>query len=138
MRISLCEQEHLYLIAEKPTGVEYEAQVGGIMCSHPSVEGAVIAVAVDHKEAVGGFMCEVGCYGESGWTTERIEKANEMLGGLGWDVFTEIVDLRLDTDRLSESTEGWWRVQFTVRSEYTYPKVVPVECVGVVCGPNCD
>lgn len=135
MRIELCEQSVVYLIAERSTGVTYRAQAAGMACAHPVIEGAVVAVAIGKSASdLADLMCELGCW-QPHWDAARVASTNQVLAELPFECFTEVCNLQLDTDRLDESVEGWWRVTFELRAPLDGDVMT---ARGVLCGPNCD
>lgn len=79
----------------------------------------------------------VGYCGEAReWTPELVSLANETLSTLAWSTFSEVHNLRMNEDRLSDSFEGWWCVRFDLICPLGESE--PTSHAGVVCGPNCD
>ncbi|UJR80275.1 DUF6210 family protein [Sandaracinus amylolyticus] len=136
MHVDFCEESVVYLIVACSSGITYSAQAGGVACLHPSVEGAVIAAALEPSaQRLAAAMHEVSCWHEVPWLLADVERANLVLGEMRFECFSEIVSLRLDPERLGESVEGWWWVTFELRDPLDG---VTVQSRGVLCGPNCD
>lgn len=112
------------LVMECGSGVVYTSQTGGVMCHHPEIEGALVAVGAEKREW-GEVMCETGCYGGENCTKENRARIRETLGeGWGWHPAEAVA---LDESRHIE--EGWWPVTFVLEGK---PRR------GVIVGPNCD
>lgn len=143
MHVSFAEQEAVYLIAEMPTGVTYQAQAGGHACSQPEIVGAIVTVC--QRGAAGDIEAKMCALDRGvGMTAKNADAADRVLADVTFECLTRIRNLRIDRDRLDEIEEGWWRVVWeqTDSSAYSFPGREVDEgwtpMRGVLCGPNCD
>lgn len=93
------------LIVEAQTGIAYSAQVGGVACLHPEVEGFLLLPWwLDRFADLD--TCSIGCCG-----SRFIEPDGDVLEG-AWPTwpnghFHPAWFIRLDRERLGEGTEAW-------------------------------
>lgn len=102
------------LIVEHKTGFEWEAQCGGINCTHPSLKGMAIPM--------GGLLeffsgCEFGCGYISEDEPSRKKLAVE-IGNRLENANTQKMRIQFDYERIDELQEGWFPVIVTGKWGY--------------------
>lgn len=129
------------LILEDDTGFLYEAQTGGIACSHPVVRGVPLFPFWLHtfeESALAELGCQFGCFATpfTEDAADHIEKVWPQPFGNGWWI-------QLDRDRLSESMEAWFPVRVIFVGgpmSYEDPKMIAwlENRRGILIMRNCD
>lgn len=121
------------LIVCASTGIFYEAQCGGMACTHPKAEGYVISL--------GDFMqdfdtCEFGCFDMDQDPLNRIElmEAANKYCASGESSFHKAI--RFDYDRIEEAQEGWIPVK--LNGKFRFPEIEFVNEIGFIHNFNCD
>lgn len=102
-----------------PTGIICTAQVGGIQCAHPSVEGYSIPLIVDtweYEEALDFDDCEWGCginreLGDKKYMLEYSAAIDKVLSRINEEnKYIQCLQFKFDYERIGELMEGWWPV----------------------------
>jgi hypothetical protein len=103
------------LVIQMPTGVKYEAQCGGLACTHPQVEGVYFPVW-DVAPDLGD--CEEGCSNLT--KVPQPHDKPELRKAFADKIQKQLEDLdkysfklRFDYERIDELQEGWWPLVIT-------------------------
>jgi len=95
------------LIVRAKTGMDFDAQAGGIACEHPGCEGFVIALPEYATEV---DDCPLGCWGAR--PGKQVELAD--LIDSHFVANPHPFGFTVDRERIDELMEGWWPVKFTL------------------------
>jgi hypothetical protein len=102
-----------------PTGIICTAQVGGIRCAHPSVEGYSIPLIVntwDYNEELDFDDCEWGCGANQELENKEYklryaEEIDKVLSRINEEnKYIQCLQFKFDYERVGELMEGWWPV----------------------------
>jgi uncharacterized protein DUF6210 len=127
---------HEGLIVKHPTGVWWEAQAGGVACTHPKAEGFFIPLTPDPE--IRRLLCRL-CCGNRRLGDSEIEKLAPLLK-------EDLPCLEIDRNLSHESTEGWLHVKIDSEKAkdepllcawIEYDKSFPFDRAVLVC-TNCD
>jgi Family of unknown function (DUF6210) len=126
------------LIIHHPTGVEYEAQAGGLLCNHPTCEGFVI----DLRDFAQEFNdCAYICADDSPEIQQRLAHDLDLYFKENRHPFCHNVDLwsiTFDYSRIEELQEGWWPVIVTGKLSGGILATEIVKWIGYIHTGNCD
>ena len=129
-----------------PTGVMCTAQVGGMVCRHPEIEGYPIYL---RWQGMGEFKdfddCSWGCWGGSE-DTEHMTKYAAAIDSFLKEFINDETSIRpnllfnFDYERIGELMEGWWPVlvQFKQRFTFSDTKYYDAKFKGYLSFGNCD
>lgn len=94
------------VIIEHPTGIKYHGQVGGVTCSHPSIEGFLLPLNFQNWSYLEELSCEGCCMNSpiDEQTKEILLKNWPSQEGSEYRIL-------LDEDRLSAGTEAWFPIK---------------------------
>jgi hypothetical protein len=122
--------EDVALIIAHPTGVIYQAQAGGMLCSHPECEGFVICLGagLSHFDDCGYGCDNIGF--EASLRDKLATDLDPLLQrySLGWTY-----QISFDFDRIDELQEGWWPVLVKGKMDGR-----PIDWRGYIHTGNCD
>lgn len=129
-----------------PTGIICTAQVGGISCKHPKVEGFTVPLHSLNTEKFRKNLynfndCDKGCSFHSKIDKDKMNKYANAVDKFLKTAFNKKNEQQMlftfDYDRIDELTEGWWPVlvQF---SEWLTDKPYDTKFKGYLHFGNCD
>ena len=108
-----CNEDGTLIICA-PTGIILTAQVGGLRCEHPKVEGFSIPFFNENEDNFND--CGWGCYNSiagnkdnSGYLKRYAEAIDKYL--------VNYPDIKFDYERINELMEGWWPVLKSINDE---------------------
>lgn len=116
------------IIIRKNTGVFYTVQAGGILCTHPEVEGFYLRV-FDYPESLSS--CDYFCSNYMERIDEFIEDFNKKFIN-----YSENLKMKIDKDKIDELQEGFIPIRVYYKDFWTktFLDWVP----GVTTDWNCD
>lgn len=128
------------VIVEKSTGIIYTAQVGGMQCRHPQIEGFVLpfpGIWGNTQMILGKDHPDLCCGGDE---ERRLKWANMINSCLKLDSRTTYFRARFCYPRISRLTESWWPIYLVCEKASSWPSVSEFTDTQawIYSGANCD
>lgn len=128
------------VVIESDTGIIYSAQVGGMSCLHPEVEGFVLpfpGIWDNTQMILGDDHSDLCCDGDE----ERRRKWADLIDScLKLDSRATYLKARFCYPRISQLTESWWPIYLACEKTSIWPSVSEFTetPAWIYSGTNCD
>jgi hypothetical protein len=133
--IDLSYYHGLGLIIPFPSGVIYQNQADGLLCTHPQVEGVFVPLSVK-SGVVELWALQQHFRGATVINQDSAEVVDSILRRYGH------VYLKVNSTRLAESFEAWFHVVVDEAQRPELPLALPIsgfgKCEGILTWPNSD